>query len=75
MRFSTFFLSGFGVDAPNLTSTEIFTGGIPPSADGGKGCSPLTSTAFFEKKAAQKNFSFRVRSNERFPPSPVGGSV
>jgi hypothetical protein len=28
--------------------------------------SPLTSTAFFEKKAAQKNFSFRVRSNGRY---------
>jgi hypothetical protein len=27
--------------------------------------SPLTSTAFFEKKAAQKNFYHRVRSDER----------
>jgi hypothetical protein len=65
IRFFTFFLSGFGVDALNFTSTEIFTGGISPSADGDKGYSPLTSTAFSEEKAAQKNFYHRVRFHGR----------
>jgi hypothetical protein len=48
---------------------------VSPSADGDKGCSPLTSSAFSEEKAAQKNFYNRVRSHERYPPSLVGGSV
>jgi hypothetical protein len=75
MRSFSFFLSGFGVCSPNLKSTEIFTGGISLPAGSDKGCSPLTSTAFFEKKAAQKNFYHRVRFHERCPPSPVGESV
>jgi hypothetical protein len=58
MHAFSFFLSGFGVCPSNLTSTEIFTGGVSLPAGSDKGCSPLTSTAFSEEKAAQKNFPF-----------------
>jgi len=34
---------------------------ISPSADGDKGFSPLTSVAFFVKKAPQKNFKKVLR--------------
>jgi hypothetical protein len=47
-----------GVDDPTARWS------LPAGSD--KGCSPLTSTAFFEKKAAQKSFYTRVRLNERY---------
>jgi hypothetical protein len=71
MHAFSFFLSGFGVDTLNLTSTEIFTGGISLPAGSDKGYSPLTSTAFFEKKAAQKNFYTRVHFHGHYSLSQV----
>jgi hypothetical protein len=74
-RSCSFPLEKLSLFSPPSPRAESIAQGVSPSADGDKGYSPLTSTAFFEKKAAQKNFYNRVRSNGYYPPSPVGGSV
>jgi hypothetical protein len=60
--------------SPLSPRAESIAQGVSPSADGDKGCSPLTSSAFLRKSGA-KNFYTRVRSHGRYPPSLVGGSV
>jgi hypothetical protein len=64
-RSCSFPLEKLSLFSPPSPRAESIAQGVSPSADGDKGCSPLTSTAFSEEKAAQKNFCNRVRSHGR----------
>jgi hypothetical protein len=52
--------------SPSSPRAESIAQDISLPAGSDNGYSPLTSTAFFEKKAAQKSFYTRVRLNERY---------
>jgi hypothetical protein len=60
------------VDTPNFICVIAFHEGVSLPAGSDKGYSPLTSTAFFEKKAAQKNFSFFGTLSRALPTLPSG---
>jgi hypothetical protein len=53
-----FFLSGFGVDTLDFACVVAFHWGVSPSADGDKGCSPLTSAAFSRNCCTKKLLYF-----------------